>query len=148
MVAARAGQLLDESFGSEFGEVVSKSGQAVRLGGGTERGDGMRVDFRGAEGPRCRDLSETDQGVHQGELSGIVELEAGDAFAGRGQGGFGKVSELPAIDKGFEDIVLNVQVIVDDRRHLVAQRGEIPVVKHSMKICQGLPASTLVSIDI
>ena len=39
-------------------------------------------------------------------LSWIVELETGDAFAGRGEGGFGELSELPAIDKRFEDILL------------------------------------------
>jgi hypothetical protein len=44
----------------------------------------------------------------KGELSGIVELEAGDTFAGRGQGGFGELSERPAIDKGFEDILLDI----------------------------------------
>ena len=105
---------MDEAFDAELGEVVSKRGQAVLLGGGTQGGNGMRIDFRGAEGPGCRDLSKTDQGVHQGELSGIVELEAGDTLAGRGQGRLGEVSELPAIDKGFKDILLDIQVIVDD----------------------------------
>ena len=68
----------------------------------------MRADFGGAEGPGCRDLSKTDQGVHQSELSGIVELEAGDTLAGRGQGGLGEVSELPTINKSFKDILLDI----------------------------------------
>jgi hypothetical protein len=58
-------------------------------------------------------------------LSRIVELETGDAFAGRGEGGFGELSELPAIDKRFEDILLDIQVIVDDGGHLVAQRRKM-----------------------
>ena len=73
----------------------------------------------------ARDLCEADQSVHQGELSRIVELETGDAFAGRGEGGFGELSELPAIDKRFEDILLDIQVIVDDVGHLVTQRRKM-----------------------
>src|SRR5262249_41574882 len=45
--------------------------------------------------------------------------------AGRGEGGFGKLSELPAINKRFEDILLDIQVIVDDGRHLVTQSGKM-----------------------
>src|SRR5580693_9025760 len=99
MVAARAGQLFDKAFHAELGEVVSKRGQAVLLGGGAQGGNGMRIDFGGAEGPGRWDLCEADQSVHQGELSRIVELETGDAFASRGEGGFGELSELPAIDR-------------------------------------------------
>ena len=83
-IAARAGQLFDQAFDAELGEIIPKRGQAVALGSGTQGGNGAGVDFRGAEGPGCWDLSEPDQGVHQRELSGIVELEAGDALAGRG----------------------------------------------------------------
>jgi hypothetical protein len=60
-------------------------------------------------------------GRASGRVVGVVELEAGDPVAGRGQSGLGKVSELPAIDKGFENILLDVQVIVDDDGHFVAQ---------------------------
>ena len=42
MVAARAGQLFDD-FHAELGEVVSKRGQAVLLGGGAQGGNGMRM---------------------------------------------------------------------------------------------------------
>jgi hypothetical protein len=42
-------------------------GQAVLRGGGTRGGNGMRVDFGGAEGAGRRDLCEADQGVHHGE---------------------------------------------------------------------------------
>jgi hypothetical protein len=44
-------------------------------------------------------------------LSRIVELEAGDAFAGRGEGGFGELLELSAIDKRFEDILLDKRLV-------------------------------------
>jgi hypothetical protein len=60
-------------------------------------------------------------------LSGIVELEAGDAFAGRGEGGFGKLSELPAINKRFEDILLDIQVIVETAAILSRNAGRCSI---------------------
>ena len=56
---------------------------------------------------------------------GLSSFRPGDAFAGRGEGGFGELSELPAINKRFEDILLDIQVIVDDGRHLVTQSGKM-----------------------
>ena len=58
-------------------------------------------------------------------MSGIVELEARNAFAGRGDGGLGQPLELTAIDKRLEDILLDVQVIVIDRGELVAQGRKV-----------------------
>jgi hypothetical protein len=119
-------QLLNEAIGAELGEVVAERGQAVALGGGAQGGDHMRTDLTGAEGAGCRDLGEAHQGMHQGQLPGIVELETGNAFAGRGEGGFGAFLELPAIDKRLKDILLDVEVIVIDRRELLAQRRQVP----------------------
>src|SRR5260370_17535701 len=51
LVAARAGQLFDKAFHAELGEAVSKRGQALLLGGGTQGGNGMRIDFRRPERP-------------------------------------------------------------------------------------------------
>ena len=81
----------------------------------------MRIDFAGAEGVGGRDLRKADEGVHERQLARIVELEARNAFAGRGDGGFGQPLELTAIDKRLEDILLDIQVIVIDRGELVAQ---------------------------
>jgi hypothetical protein len=41
-------------------------------------------------------------------LPGVVELEAGDAFAGRGNSRFGEMLTLPAIDKSLKDILLDI----------------------------------------
>jgi hypothetical protein len=46
--------------------------------------------------------------MHYGQLPGIVEHEAGNTFAGWGMGRFGEILELPAIDKGLKDILLDV----------------------------------------
>ena len=53
------------------------------------------------KGAGRRDLGEADQGVHQSQLPRIVELEAGDAPAGRGVGRLGEMLELSAIDKSI-----------------------------------------------
>jgi len=104
-VAAGAGQLFDQAFGAQLGEVVSEGGQAVLVGGATEGGDDVWIDFAGAERVGGRDLRKADESVHESQLARIVELEARNAFAGRGDGGFGQALELTAIDKGLEDIL-------------------------------------------
>jgi len=61
----------------------------------------MAIDFAGAERVGGRDLRKADESMHQGQLPGIVELEAGNAFTGRGDGGLREPFELAAIDKTF-----------------------------------------------
>src|SRR5260370_20488530 len=73
LVAARAGQLFDKAFHAELGEVVSKRGQAVLLGGGAQGGNGMRIDLGGAEGPCPWGLCEAGQNRPPGEVSRVVE---------------------------------------------------------------------------
>jgi hypothetical protein len=81
--------------------------------------------------------------MHRGQLPGIVELEARNAFAGRGDGGFSQPSELTAIDKCLENILLDIQVIVINRGELVPQRGKMldslvhSVVGHVVPGCFG-----------
>jgi len=126
-VAAATGQLFDKAFRAEFGEVVSKGGQAVLFGRATEGGNDVQVDFACAEGVGGRDLGKSYEGVHEGQLSGIVELEARNAFAGRGDGGLGQPLKLAAIDKRLKDILLDVQVIVVDRGELARNAGRCSI---------------------
>ena len=85
----------------------------------------MRIDFAGAEGVGGWDLRKANESVHEGQLPGIIELEPRNAFAGRGEGGFGQPLELTAIDKRLEDILLDIQIIVVDRGELVAQGRKV-----------------------
>jgi hypothetical protein len=114
-IAARTRQFLDEAFGAELGEVVAGRAEVVLFHGRAQGGGHVRMDFAGAEGAGRCDLSEAHQGMHYGQLPGIVELEAGNTFAGRGMRRFGEILELPAIDEGLEDILLDVEVVVVDR---------------------------------
>ena len=94
------------------------------------------MDVAGAEGAGRGDLGKADHGVHQGQLPGVVEFEAGNAFTRRGMGRLGELVKLPAIYEGLKDILADVEVVVVDRRELAAQRRQVldglvhPVVGH------------------
>jgi hypothetical protein len=95
------------------------------LAGATECCDDMRIDLGGGECVGGRDVGEANESVHQRELPGMVELEAGDAFAGWCNGGRGKPLQLAAVDKRLENVLLDIQVVVVDRGELVAQGREM-----------------------
>ena len=81
----------------------------------SQRFDDGRVDF----GNVC----EAHERMHEGELPRVIELEARNAFACRGDRRFDKFSKLAAIDKGFKDILLHIEIVVVDRRHVFAELG-------------------------
>ena len=76
LIATR-GKLGDEPFGPEFCEVVRQRGEGVAIGGATEHGEDSRVEFGGGEGVATGNVGEPHEGVHQGELSRVVELGPG-----------------------------------------------------------------------
>jgi hypothetical protein len=94
----------DKAFGTELGEIIAERAEAAVLHDGAQGGGHVRMDFTGAEGAGRGDLGEAHQGVHQSQLPGIVEPEAGNALARGGEGWFGELLELAAIDEGLEDI--------------------------------------------
>ena len=85
----------------------------------------MGVELLGGESVGGRDVGEAHEGVHERQLSGMVEFEAGDASAVRQDGGLGELAELPAIHEGLQDVLLDVEVVVDDGGKLGAQCGEM-----------------------
>src|SRR5438874_5160480 len=90
---------------------------------------------RGEGAPRGN-VGEADQGVHEGELAGMVELEPRDALAVGEEGRGGERAELAAIDERLQDVLLDVEVLVDDAGHPFAEAREVldglgdPVVGH------------------
>jgi hypothetical protein len=54
--------------------------------------------------------------MHEGELPRVIELEARNALSCCGDRWFRKLSQLAAIDKGFENILLDAEVVIVDRR--------------------------------
>ena len=92
--------------------------------GAAERFDDGRVDFGSGEGIAGRNVCEAHKRTHEGELPRVIELEARNAFARRGERRFGKFSQLAAIDKGFKDILLHIEIVVVDRRHVLRSWGK------------------------
>ena len=81
---------MDQAFGPQLIEVVAQRGQAVVLRCGTQGPQGVGVDLLGGESVGGGDVSEAHEGVHESQLSWMVEFEPGDAFAVGQDGGLGK----------------------------------------------------------
>ncbi len=80
------------SLGPKFCEIVTEGGEGVAFGRAAERGEDSRVEFYGGEGIASGNVGEAHQRVHQGELSRVVELEAGDALSRRRDGRLGELA--------------------------------------------------------
>jgi hypothetical protein len=61
--------------------------------------------------------------MHDGQLHGMIQLEAGNALAVGENRWFGEFAQLPAIDECFQDVLLGIVVVVDDLRHSLAEFG-------------------------
>ena len=74
----------------------------------------MRVDLGGGEGAASGDVGEAHEGVHQGELSGMVDFEARNAPPGWTNGRLGELAKLTAVDEGLQDVLLHIEVVIGD----------------------------------
>jgi hypothetical protein len=74
----------------------------------------VRTDLRSGEGVARCDVREAHEGMHEGELSRVVEPQSRDAFSRWSNGGLCKPSQLATINKRFEDVLLDVEVVVVD----------------------------------
>jgi hypothetical protein len=70
-------------------------------------------------------VAEAHESVHERKLPGVVEFETGNAFPCRGDCRLRQHSQLPAVDESFYDILLDVQIVVVDRREGAAQGGQV-----------------------
>ncbi len=125
LITARVGELGNKAFGAEFREIVAERGERVVLGGAAERFDDGGVDFGGGEGISSRNVCEAHERMHQGELPRVIELEARNALSRRRDRGFRELPQLAAVDKGLQDILLHVEIVVVDGRHGLAEGGKV-----------------------
>ena len=86
------------------------------FGGAAERSDDGGVDFGGRKGIAGRDVCEAHKRMHEGKLPRVVELEARNALSRRGDRWFRELSQLATIDKGFENILPDAEVVIIDFR--------------------------------
>ena len=68
------------------------------------------IKFGGGEGVARSNVSEANQGVHEGQLSWVVEFESRDAFTTGKHRGLGELMELTSVNKAFQDVLLDVQI--------------------------------------
>ena len=94
------------------------------------------IKFGGREGVAGGNVSETHQGVHEGQLPWVIEFEPGDTFTARKHGGLDQVMQLTSVDKAFQNVLLNVKIIVANAGEPVSELWEIfdslfdPIVGH------------------
>jgi len=55
----------------------------------------------------------------------MIELQAGNPFAVRQDSGLAELVKLATIDEGFENVLLNVEVVVDDGGKLLSKFGKL-----------------------
>jgi hypothetical protein len=70
-----------EACGAKLGEVVSKRSQTVLVGRIVESRRSAGIDLCRCERALRSDMAEEDHGVHQGQLPGMVQLQAGNTLA-------------------------------------------------------------------
>jgi hypothetical protein len=124
-VARGVRQLFDETSGAQFGEIVAQRGEGVAIGGRAEGVANARVEVVCREAVGGGDMTEAHERVHERELPRVIELEAGSALSGGGDRRVRQLSQLPAIDEGFQDVLLHVEVVVVDGRERRAQRRQV-----------------------
>jgi hypothetical protein len=52
--------------------------------------------------------------MHDCQLSRVIELETWYSPSAWENGRLGQFSQLPAVDKGFQNVLLDIVVVVDD----------------------------------
>ena len=72
-------------------------------------GQDVGIKFGGREGVAGGDVSETHQGVHEGQLPWVIEFKPGDAFTAGEHGGLSQFVKLPPVDKAFQNVLLNAR---------------------------------------
>src|SRR5204863_254096 len=75
---------------------------------------GLRVQVAGGEGAFGGEVAEAHQGVHEGQLSGLIQLQTRDAPAVGKKCRLGELAKFLAVHKGFQNILLHLQIAVDD----------------------------------
>ena len=80
---------------------MTQGGEAVVSRRTAQGVGGLGMQFSGSEGSLGGDVGETEQSVHECELPGVVELQAGNALAVGQQGGLAELVELAAVDESF-----------------------------------------------
>src|ERR1043166_2856669 len=118
-------KFLDQPLGAQFGEFIAEGSQFISGGGASQRGGDLRVEFAGGEGSCRRQVREADQGMHQRQLAGMIELESRDPPSAGAESGLAELAKLAAVHAGLQDVLLGVQITVDDGSGSTSQLRQI-----------------------
>ena len=66
-----------------------------------------------------------NQWMHECQLARVIQFQSGDAFAIRQYRVLGELAQLPPIDEGFQNVLLDVLIVVVNRCELATQLGKI-----------------------
>ena len=99
--------------------------RAVAVGDAAKRLDDGGIDFGSCECIVSCDVCEAYKRVHQCKLPRMIELEARNAFSGRCDGRFRELSQLTAINEGFQNVLLDVEVVIVDLRQRFLESRQI-----------------------
>src|SRR5207245_6832379 len=87
-------------------------GQAVRVGGQSERLGRLLVEVAGPKPSAARNMGEARERLHDRQQAWIVQLEAWRAPPAGGDARLAQACQLPAIDVGLEHVLLDGEVAI------------------------------------
>ena len=80
-VATRVGKFLDQTFGSQFGKIITQRRQRVLGLGKSQSVQGGRIKVGSRKGAARGDVGEAYQSVHHRQLARMVEFKAGNPLS-------------------------------------------------------------------
>ena len=86
-------------------------------------GQNVRIKLSGCKCASRGDVSESYQGMHQSQLSWMVEFQARNPSATGKHCGLCQLTQLPSVDEGLQDVLLDREIIVADSCELISQWG-------------------------
>src|SRR5260370_29450312 len=106
-------------------KVMAERGQRVVGLAPTESVQRRAIKIRGGKGSARDEVGEANEGVHDRQLAGMIQFQTGDALAAGKPGRLGQLAQLPTVDKGFQDVLLDILIVVDDLGHALPASTEL-----------------------
>lgn len=85
----------------------------------------MTVEISRRELTPGGDVGKPDQRMHNGQLTWVIKLQPRDALTVPQHCRFRQLAKLATIDEGFQDVLLDVKIVVNDRAHRLAELGQV-----------------------
>ena len=85
----------------------------------------MLVDVGGGVGAPGGDVGKAHESMHEASWRGRSSLRPRNAYPVGQQRWFGESPESTAVQESFQDVLLDIEIVVDDGRHLLAELRKI-----------------------